>query len=135
MVGITFSRGEVAELRGAVLTHNHPDGSAFSRKDIGLSIEHGLKEIRAVGITNQGLGTRYRYSIRPEGFAPNEARGVMKIYGRINKDVISEFSASVQDGLLSVADANSNHFHVVCTRLSDFYTVEDKNLNYTREQW
>lgn len=44
---VQFTPDEVASMKGASLTHNHPSGSMFSNEDIGLMVGADLQEIRA----------------------------------------------------------------------------------------
>lgn len=44
---VQFTPDEVASMKGASLTHNHPSGSMFSNEDIGLMVGADLNEIRA----------------------------------------------------------------------------------------
>lgn len=44
---VVFSKKEIAEMQGGVLTHNHPDGSVFSPNDINMMRQGKLSEIRA----------------------------------------------------------------------------------------
>lgn len=46
---VGFTNDEISRMRGAVLTHNHPGGSAFSKDDLDFLFEAKLFEIRAVG--------------------------------------------------------------------------------------
>ena len=43
---VTFSYEERREMKGCILTHNHPDGSPFSPNDIAFLLRNGLSEIR-----------------------------------------------------------------------------------------
>lgn len=45
---ILFSDSELAQMDGALLTHNHPTGRSFSPEDITLLVYRGLQELRAV---------------------------------------------------------------------------------------
>lgn len=45
---VYFTKDEVKKMKGAVLTHNHPNGSGFSEADLGITVNAGIKEMRAV---------------------------------------------------------------------------------------
>jgi SPP1 gp7 family putative phage head morphogenesis protein len=56
---IGFTEDELAKMKGATVTHNHPTNTtqwSFSREDIELFIESGMKELRATD-------ERYTYSL------------------------------------------------------------------------
>ncbi|HJA31759.1 MAG TPA: phage minor capsid protein [Candidatus Eisenbergiella pullicola] len=46
---ISFTEKEIGNMKGGVLTHNHPGGATFSPADINMLRTSGLAEIRAVG--------------------------------------------------------------------------------------
>lgn len=46
---ISFTEKEIGNMKGGVLTHNHPGGATFSPADINMLRISGLAEIRAVG--------------------------------------------------------------------------------------
>lgn len=46
---VQFTVDELNQMNGATVTHNHPDGSSFSRDDIRMFLNEKIKEIRAVG--------------------------------------------------------------------------------------
>lgn len=50
---VNFTQDEIKQMRGGVLTHNHPNGSCFSPEDINMLRRGKLLEIRAV--TSQGV--------------------------------------------------------------------------------
>src|SRR4051812_20180747 len=60
---VTFEPSEVVRMRGCVLTHNHPNGSAFSDPDLRFAYGNGLAEIRVVGVRN---GRLYRLAATSE---------------------------------------------------------------------
>jgi len=45
---VVFNNEELTQMKGNVLTHNHPSGGAFSGSDVALLVSSGLSEIRAV---------------------------------------------------------------------------------------
>lgn len=52
---VAFSADELAKMKGAILTHNHPLGTCFSWQDLQVIDKNELAEIRAVGRN----GSRY----------------------------------------------------------------------------
>lgn len=57
---VVFSKEELKLMKGAVLTHNHPQGTSFSRADLQLIKQRKLAEIRAVANYDD-----MTYSIKP----------------------------------------------------------------------
>lgn len=55
---VGFNEVELAQLSGAVLTHNHPGGRSFSEKDVTFAMRVGLAEMRVVT-------TESRFILRP----------------------------------------------------------------------
>jgi len=45
---VGFTEAELAQLSGAVLTHNHPGGRSFSPEDVTFAMRVGLAEMRVV---------------------------------------------------------------------------------------
>lgn len=46
---VDFTPEELLQMKGAILTHNHPSGGTFSCDDVALFTKHGLFRIRAAG--------------------------------------------------------------------------------------
>lgn len=46
---VQFTTEQLAKMKGANLTHNHPSGSTFSPEDVAVLTAHGLNSIRATG--------------------------------------------------------------------------------------
>ena len=46
---VQFTTEQLAKMKGANLTHNHPRGSTFSPEDVAVLTAHGLNSIRATG--------------------------------------------------------------------------------------
>lgn len=57
---VGFTEAELAQLSGAVLTHNHPGGRSFSEEDVTFAMRVGLAEMRVVT-------TKSRFILRPPG--------------------------------------------------------------------
>lgn len=45
---VYFTPSEYERMRGAVVTHNHPNGTSLSKADIRLASQHGFAQMRAV---------------------------------------------------------------------------------------
>ena len=57
---VIFTKEELKLMKGSVLTHNHPQGTSFSRADLQLIKQRKLEEIRAVANYDDTT-----YSIKP----------------------------------------------------------------------
>ena len=44
---VSFSPKQAQQLRGSLLTHNHPDGSSLSPNDLHMMLLHRIQEVRA----------------------------------------------------------------------------------------
>jgi hypothetical protein len=55
---VDFTKEQLAQVRGNVVTHNHPGGLPFSPEDVAFASRFGVAEMRAVTTTA-------RYSMRP----------------------------------------------------------------------
>ena len=51
---IKFTKAEMKMMKGALVTHNHPYGTSFSRADVLMVRQNGIKELQAVS-TREGL--------------------------------------------------------------------------------
>lgn len=76
---VAFNREETALMRGATLTHNHPQSTAFSPPDIQLFVQSSLAEIRATNREGQTYCLR-----RPKNFDYREMN-YNRNYERENK--------------------------------------------------
>lgn len=61
---ITFNEKEIKDVRGATFTHNHPNSRCFSKEDINLAINSGMKEIRAIAPKSQLGNITYYLKIK-----------------------------------------------------------------------
>lgn len=108
---VDFSPKEVASMKGAVLTHNHPGGGSFSPADILIINGYGLKEIRAVS-------TDYTYSLSGKGKGLTK-KDVMSIYKNESTKVAILFREKIKSGEMTVDFANKNHGHEIMNGISE----------------
>ena len=86
---VRFTQVEVGQMKGGILTHNHPRGTSLSPDDVRLAMIGDLAEMRAVG-------KRYGYSIKagPGGWSEDLwNKTVQHEVSRVNQQVFSEFKA------------------------------------------
>jgi hypothetical protein len=118
---VEFARAELAMLRDATITHNHPKGTSLSPEDVRLAIRGGAKEIRAVGHA-------YGYRIAPRGAWPSEA-DVGGWMATAETEVRQRFQAAIQAAAQDpgrrvgavdamIARANFHHWHEVWSRVA-----------------
>lgn len=139
---VTFTDAELAAMRGQTLIHNHPGGwiegwreaGSFSPDDLLLQLSYGIREMRVVGknVNYRAWwegGTRH-FLFRKESEAANKAvRLATEEWLREQKRIAREAAkipgggfdlrayAAAEKELL--AEANSQHWHRVWTRVSE----------------
>jgi len=132
---------EMSKKGKVVLTHNHPRGlkfaedhperagSSFSVQDVTFAFYHNVHEMRAV---TPKFVFRMWPNHGPEPSDENQRNSAVDAargkYENIDSEVREEFTEKVQDGTLSVQQANATHFHEVMLRLS-----KRMGFKYTRE--
>lgn len=100
-------------LEGAVFTHNHPNASSISERDLELTLHFGLRQIRAV--------TQWaRYSIEPppQGWKPYRQR-ILSAMAEERPLVLSSLRRDIERGALTSYDAEYMYEHVLWRRLAD----------------
>ena len=108
---IQLTEEEGKKLKGATFTHNHPRGTSFSDSDIHTACGLEMKEIRVI-CRDGGV---YLLKMK-DGSNLNSDLWNNKIelnyfvYGEI---VYNEFERAIKEGEMTIADANSQHYHRV----------------------
>ena len=120
---VEFTLDELALLKNGTLTHNHPKGNSFSLEDILVMHEHGLKEIRAIGVNS--LGEKVLHIMRP-GALVSKAQ-ITRSFQNATREVTRRFEQSINMGQMSLSQANSLHFHSVWTKVA-----AELGLSYSR---
>jgi hypothetical protein len=133
---VAFSADEIALLKDAVVTHNHPpelalppddtvaQGHSFSLDDLQLATGAQAAEIRVVTST-------WRYSIkRPAaGWDTQYFRTFIEpAFNRHDVDVERDFLQALQHGRMTFAEAAEQYFHEVWRRVA-----AELGLQYRRE--
>ncbi len=116
---IKFDEHEIELMRdpdGAVLTHTHPSGISFSIQDLHLACNARLSEIRAIG----GI---YEYVfLPPPGVGQFSMDQWEDEYGgpvtRINHELQRVLQSKINDGEITVEQAQEQHFHELWTRVA-----------------
>ncbi len=114
---ITFTKEELSQMKGGILTHNHPSGSGFSKTDIDLATIRGLKTIRAVNKENNVL---YSFEIKkPEKYFENKLLNdnILKRYKSIEKHVRKLIEIKIIGKKITPEAADLIHHHEIMKRL------------------
>ncbi len=118
---VSFTKAEVAKMKDAILTHNHPQGTAFSFADIDMAFVADLSEIRAIG--RAADGTDYLYVLRrPEGGWPaDELRDVIAAYKSVRARLRSEMIGDIEAGRKTEAEVKTELNHQVMLRMEELF--------------
>lgn len=114
---VAFTDAEVAALRNAVLTHNHPSGGwGLSDADVRFAMGGNLAEIRAV------TPERVSRLVRPEAgrqWSADYFDGVVQMaYRRHRRALQIEWSDDVRAGTRSEAEFHQQFFHELWVRIA-----------------
>ena len=134
---VTFEDDEIAVLKGAAFTHNHPRGlefaeddprsfgNSFSIQDLRLACYAELAELRAVT-------PRLRFAIKPPatGWDFDYWLTVMEpAYLRHRAIVARELREALASKAMTLAEADAAYFHRICSRVA-----YELGLDYSREE-
>lgn len=98
---VFFTDGEVAKMKGNILTHNHPSGSPFSKQDLDMLAYAKLKEIRAAG-------KNYTYSMGYQAFDETNTIGLNEFNNMwVNAILDTQKAYDPNPNLMSPDDWNS----------------------------
>jgi hypothetical protein len=123
---VKISTAEGLLLKGATFTHNHPldpDGSSFSVDDIRVAQQSGAAEVRAVG-------GRYTYRMK----VPFGASDKTWLVEAIERDIYNANLKAIDNGTMSVAEANAMHYHEVWTRFGNDHWAKTEGWSYERTE-
>ncbi|WP_141500958.1 phage minor capsid protein [Paenibacillus luteus] len=115
---------EVADrglLKDNIITHNHPDGFSFSRADLGVLVNYGVKEMRAT--SGPYL---HRVSLGNSKVTLNE---ILSSYSELESYLDPLLRTEVKSGRIGIREGSTIFYHEIVKRLAVQY-----NLNYTRER-
>ena len=106
---VNFTKEEGESFEGLRFTHNHPKGSGFSPQDIKFACKAKMKELRVVSKVD---GVRYALSMKDGSNFTGEMweEEIWKAYGYYDNEIHVEFGAKIRDGIMTIAEANSQHF-------------------------
>jgi hypothetical protein len=133
---VEFTDPEVALMRGAVVTHNHPGGwkfaeddprrggNAFSIDDVKLAAGAEAREMRAAS-------PGYDHSIAPgpKGWNLDYYKSdILPAFRKHEKDVYSQGETDILAGRKTIAQFNADYYHTIWTRVAD-----ELGLRYSRK--
>ncbi|AAM07174.1 TPA: phage head morphogenesis protein [Methanosarcina acetivorans] len=126
---VSFTDEEVKLFEGTFMTHNHPRSSSFSMQDISLACRSKLKEIRAAG----KFRTYIMKAKNGENLYPDLwYKKISDVYEYHNSEVRREFLRKIDNGELSIEDAELLHSHEVWTRAAK--DISDLDYSYIEEK-
>lgn len=132
---VEFTASEAAMMRGAIVTHNHPNlgwgkddarskGLSFSDADVQAACLVQAGEMRAVS-------AGYQHSLKPPDTgwdAQFWGRRVEPSYRRNERSVYHEFVGKVLTGKMRIDEAEANYHHEVISR-----TAKETGMKYERK--
>lgn len=103
---VHFTSEQLAKMKGANLTHNHPSNSTFSGEDVSLFVTHGLNSIRATG-----KDRTYQLSVIKSASQRSDFSSAYKIAMKKNKKVTDKIYKSYEkaynSGRMSYSEFNA----------------------------
>lgn len=126
---VEFSDDELTKLKGATLTHNHPNNSFFSEEDLTVATDYELGEIRAC--TEQAI-----YSFKPTGMTNSLmfANRYKKFNESLTQELKDEFVKKIDNHELLADEAQSLYVKELANRRSQFFKEQQKFFKYEYEE-
>lgn len=107
---VTFTDEQLAQMKGAVVTHNHPSGSSFSATDIELMTRTGAAEIRVAT-------PDYFYSVRPRSAAGYDlSKNALNFLEKYKKETAIALSGKYHKGKWTQRKYTIEYWHEVWSR-------------------
>jgi len=134
---VEVTPSEAAQMKGQIVTHNHPCGwkhpesdpqhigNSFSSEDLKLAAVAEVAEMRVVAV-----GHRYSLKPNPEtGWnADYYANFMAPTIKKHHQEIKSEFISLIKSSKITLSEANVRHYHELVTRVS-----KELGLIYTQE--
>lgn len=131
---VSFTQEECKLMKDCIFTHNHPSGwkypendicrigNSFSIQDICLAISCDIAEMRAVT-------PNYTFSLkRPSRGWNINLQDFVEDYEKENRKLHTEFTDRINKGTLTIGQATSTYFHILCKRLAKKYGLDYHKL-------
>lgn len=132
---VQFTPDEVASMKGAVLTHNHPSGSMFSNEDVAMMVGGDLYGIRAT----TSSGKTFSLS-RGDGYTDDSGVAFYKAHATQRENAIamanSELDArgyqqKIRSGEITQEAANRECNALVTASMTEWASAHAKDYNMT----
>ena len=113
-------------LKGNIFTHNHPRGRSLSGKDGMMMVEHGIAEIRAVGI-------KFIYSIQlPPDFTQHSILEFKKALEYIYGETRNHLSEDVNNNIYGCKEAALILDHLVWEKMNRYFLIKYRRIKNER---
>jgi len=124
-VAIRFTPQEALQMiDAAVFTHNHPRNTSFSLADVDLAWRLRIEEIRVVSHS-----FLYRMKALVGGWRKIEWKTMEETVTTVHANVVQEFEAALDKGLMTEKEADLQGWHTVWLRVA-----RQLSLSYTRRR-
>lgn len=117
---VKYLASELALMRGAVFTHNHPGGAGFSVEDVILASEFGFAELRAVTLNFRHMAY---------GIPPLDSAKWQRAYAVAEAEVVPVLIEMVRAGDLHPKDFGQEARHRAWAKVAKHF-----NFLYVREK-
>lgn len=121
---VEFTKEECQKMKDCIFTHNHPRGwgypenslgrigNSFSTADISFAVRNDLSEMRAVTPI-------YTFIMKRPEAGWGDYDKVMAVINKENEKLRKEFGKRIDEGTLTINQANATHFHILWKRVSE----------------
>lgn len=127
---VLLSDEDNAKFKGNIVTHNHPNNSGFSLRDIHMALKHGPAEIRAVG-SKRGFSMTFPDGIEKDPFT---AYSLRRQYDEINKVVYKDLSTKIKKKKMTLEQAQEAHDSMIWNKWMKDHG-EKLGITYTEEKY
>lgn len=103
---VQFTTEQLAKMKGANLTHNHPGGSTFSPEDVAVLTAHGLNSIRATGKERTYQLSVIKNIAQNKNFA-QDYQGAMKENKKVTDRLYRKYEKQYNSGKISYTEFQS----------------------------
>lgn len=115
---VRFDDSEMNSLEGTIFTHNHPRGLSFSPADIRCACDGKMKEMRCISKKD---GSVYIMRMKNgSNFSSNLWSDKINLtYEAMNNEVRDKFLDAINNGEMSIEQANDRHWDTVWGLVSE----------------
>jgi len=131
---IKFTWEETSKMKGAILTHNHPNGTTFSGADVQLALSNNVAALRAVGVRD-GRKLRYILKLGPQVREMSSNQVFKKYIGPIEESLMTRTIEQIHTNQITLKEANRDHAHKLWTEVSQAMAVDGLVFDYSQRDW